>query len=247
MPLPKPKAGEDRDTFVTRGLSSPSIQNEFKTNEQRVAVCNSLYDNSDKAENLEENYVKIEKTDPVHKVVKGIVYTAGDVDTDGETMTKEDVQTACWNFLAHRKEKNIDIQHDWQASGCYVIETYMTEKDDPVFPENSWIMAVKCTDDIFEKVVNGELNGFSFGGSTKKYTQRVLLEVAKQIMGETEENLNKDVIPPHSHNFIIWYNNEGKIEKGFTDTVQGHAHSIEYGTATSTELSHSHRVEINDG
>ncbi|NCC44919.1 MAG: hypothetical protein EOM18_15375 [Clostridia bacterium] len=162
-------------------------------------------------------------------------------------MSIDDVQKSCWNFLALRKEKNIDIQHDWQESGCYVVESYMTEKGDPNFPEHAWIMAVKCTDEIFDKVVKGELNGFSFGGYSTKYTQRVLLEVAKQIMGETEDNLNKDVIPAHKHNFIIWYNNDGRIEKGITDTVEGHSHTITMGTATDVSVSHSHRVDINEG
>lgn len=246
MPLPKPKDNEDRDTFLSRCLKSSSIQNEFSTNEQRVAVCNALWDNADKKEESAGQFVKIEKTDPIHKVVKGIVYTANDVDTDGETMSIEDVQKSCWNFLAQRKEKNIDIQHDWQESGCFVVESYMTEKNDPNFPENSWIMAVKCTDEIFDKVENGDLNGFSFGGYSQKFVQRVMLEVAKQIVGETYENLNKDVIPAHQHTFIMWFDNDGKIVKGHTDTIMDHSHTISYGTSTDKELGHSHPVNINE-
>jgi hypothetical protein len=246
MPLPKPRKDEDRDSFIKRASESPSIINEFSTNEQRLSVASAIWDNSDKKEESASQFVKIEKTDEIHKVVKGCVYSAGQVDTDGETMTVEDVQKACWDFLALRKEKNIDIQHDWQQSGCYVVESYMTEKNDPDFPDHSWVMAVKCTDEIFEKVVKGELNGFSFCGYSQKYTQRVLLEVAKQIMGETEDNLNKDVIPAHRHNFIIWYNNDGQIEKGMTDVVENHAHTITYGTSTDPFLGHSHRVDINE-
>lgn len=247
MPLPKPRKSESKDEFMERCLSSSSIQNEFSTNDQRVAVCNALWINADKQEETATDFVKIQKQDPVNKVVKGIVYTAGDVDTDQETMTVDDVQKACWNFLAQRKEKNIDIQHDWQESGCYVVESYLTEKGDPNFPENSWVMAVKCTDEIFEKVVNGELNGFSFGGYSQKFAQKVLLEVAKQIIGETNENLNKDIIPAHKHQFILWYDNDGKIVKGTTDTVQAHSHTISYGTATDSALGHSHGVDINEG
>jgi hypothetical protein len=208
-------------------------------------VCNALWLNvNEKKEETSSHFVKITKTDKIHKVVKGIVYTAGDVDTDGETLSKDDVQKACWNFLAQRKEKNIDIQHDWQQSGCYVVESYMTEKDDPNFPENSWVMAVKCTDEIFEKVVHGDLNGFSFGGYSEKFVQRVMLEIAKQIMGETNENLNKDIIPAHKHNFILWYDNNGKLVKGHTDTVNGHSHTITHGTATDISVAHSHGVDI---
>jgi len=246
MPLIKPKKGEDRDSFLIRAVQSPSIQKEFRTNDQKLSIAKAIWDNSDKEDEPAGQFVKIEKTDKLNKIVKGIVYTAGDIDTDGETMTPDTVQKACWEFLALRKEKNIDIQHDWQESGCYVVESYMTEKGDPNFAENSWIMAVKCTDEIFEKVENGELNGFSFGGYSQKYAQKVLMEVAKQIMGKTAENMNKDVIPPHSHNFIIWYNNKGQIEKGSTDSVEGHTHTITLGTSTDTTLGHSHRVDINE-
>lgn len=193
-----------------------------------------------------DTFVKIQKTDKLHKIVKGIVYTALDVDTDGETMSVEDVQKAAWNFLAERKEKNIDIQHDWQASGCTVVESYVTEKGDPNFPENSWVMAVKCTDEIFQKVIDGELNGFSFGGYSEKFVQRVMLEVAKQAVGETFENLNKDVIPGHKHQFIVWYDNQGKIVKGTTDTVECHQHTISYGTSTDKSIGHSHRIDLSE-
>ena len=247
MPLPKPKKDETRDEFLARALDSPSIKNEFSTNDQRISVAAALWENADKQEESAGQFVKIQKTDAVNKIVKGVVYSAMDIDTDGETMTKDEVQKNCWNFLAQRKEKNIDIQHDWQESGCYVVESYMTEKGDPNFPEDSWIMAVKCTDDIFDKVVNGDLNGFSFGGYSQKFAQKVLIEVAKQIVGETNENLNKDVIPAHKHTFIIWYDNNGKIVKGITDTVEDHSHSISFGTATDKAFGHSHGVDINEG
>jgi hypothetical protein len=197
-----------------------------------------------KEEESSGHFVKIQKQDAINKVEKGIVYTANDVDTDGETMTMDEVQKAAWNFLAQRKEKNIDLQHDWQESGCYVVESYFTEKGDPNFPEHSWVLAVKCTDEIFKKVEKGELNGFSFGGYSNKFVQRVMLEVAKQIIGETNENLNKDIIPAHKHTFILWYDNDGKLIKGHTDTVQEHSHKISYGTATDKEAGHSHAVDI---
>ncbi len=253
MPLPKPKKEngeivESESEFMERCISSPSIQNEFNTNEQRVAVCQSLWNSATKSVEKQdkERFVEIEKTDKKNQVVKGIVYTAGYVDTDGETMTVEDVQKAAWNFLAHRKEKNIDINHNWEASGCYVIETYMTEEGDPNFPPNSWVIAVKCTDDVWEQIENGDLNGFSFGGTVNKYPARVLLEVAKQIIGETYPNINKDILPEHTHNFVIYYDEKGNIVKGITDVVEEHFHTISYGTATDKELGHSHRVDLNE-
>ena len=113
MPLPKPRKNEDKETFVERCISSPSIQKEFSTNAQRIAVCNSLWENSDQKEESPGHFVKIQKTDKLNKVVKGVVYTALDIDTDGETMSVEVVQKAAWNFLAQRKEKNIDLNYTY--------------------------------------------------------------------------------------------------------------------------------------
>lgn len=252
MPLPRPKrnqAGEiteSQSDFVLRCISSQSIQNEFNTQDQRLGVCYSLWEAAtEKSGELEEHYCKIEKKDPKHNIVKGIVYTAGYVDTDGETVSKQDIQNAAWSFLAEGKVLNIDIQHNYEKSGCYVVESYMTEEGDPHFPADSWVIAVKCTDEIFEKVESGELNGFSFGGTAVKYPKRALLEVAKDILGETEENLNKDVIPAHKHNFHIMYNTKGDIVKAVTDVVYDHSHTITYGTATDKEISHSHRIDLN--
>jgi hypothetical protein len=44
MPLPKPKANESRSEFISRCVINPEVQADFGTNEQRVAVCFSLYD-----------------------------------------------------------------------------------------------------------------------------------------------------------------------------------------------------------
>jgi len=198
----------------------------------------------EKEEDYLKPYVQILKTEDEHKVVKGVVYAAGYVDTDGETMTPEDVRKMAWDFLANRKEKNIDIQHDWKESGCVVVESYFLEKSDGTFPDNSWIIAVKCTDEIWEKVKKGELNGFSFGGYAEKYPKKVLVEVAKTIVGETEANLNKDIIPEHQHNYVVYVDKDGKTIKGITDTVFDHYHVIKHGTATEMELEHNHRIDL---
>jgi hypothetical protein len=58
--------------------------------------------------------------------------------------------------------------------------------------------------------------------------------------------MNKDIIPPHTHNFTILYDSEGKIVKGETDFSQEHNHTISYGTATDQQLGHSHRIDLNE-
>jgi len=48
MPLPKPHKMEKKSHFVSRCMSNTNIQNDFKTQEQRVAVCYSLFKHKQK-------------------------------------------------------------------------------------------------------------------------------------------------------------------------------------------------------
>lgn len=43
MPLPKPNSGENEKDFVARCVNIFTDRGEYKTREQRVAVCYSLY------------------------------------------------------------------------------------------------------------------------------------------------------------------------------------------------------------
>ncbi len=44
MPIPEPESDEEEEEFMERCMENDIIQMEFKNNEQRVAVCNSLWE-----------------------------------------------------------------------------------------------------------------------------------------------------------------------------------------------------------
>ena len=48
MPLPKPRDGETQDEFVDRCMSHDLMKSEYTDNDQRLAVCFSLFKNKDK-------------------------------------------------------------------------------------------------------------------------------------------------------------------------------------------------------
>lgn len=181
------------------------------------------------------------KADEEHQVVYGVVYAPNIVDTDWETMTADEVQDMAWRFLATQEPDNIDLQHNLKKSGCYVVESFLARPGDPDFPEGSWVLGVKCPDDIWEQVKNGTFNGFSLYGTVTKYPVTALLEVAKQITGFTESS-TVDILPKHEHTFIVNVDNGGKIVSGKTDVVLGHSHLIRMFTATESELDHNHRI-----
>ena len=43
MPLPKPKAGEEQQKFVQGCMINPEMIKEFRSVDQRYAVCNQIY------------------------------------------------------------------------------------------------------------------------------------------------------------------------------------------------------------
>lgn len=60
MPIPKPKKGEDKDSFISRCMSDDTMQKEYPDKEQRMAVCISQ---TEKGENMnnKENVKRDEK------------------------------------------------------------------------------------------------------------------------------------------------------------------------------------------
>lgn len=183
-----------------------------------------------KAEKIEED-----------QVVYGEVYIPNRVDTDHETMSADDVEKMAWEFLASGKISKIDVQHDLLESGCTVVESFIARAGWEPWVEGAWVMGVKCLDDIWKAVKSGDLNGFSFYGTSKKVPARVLVEVAKQIAGITEKN-TEDILPKHEHSYIMNLDNKGNIVSGKTDYVLEHFHTIKHGTATEEELDHRHRL-----
>lgn len=177
------------------------------------------------------------------QVAYGVVYSPNHIDTDWETMTSDEIQKMAWRFLATRESDKIDIQHNLEECGAIVVESFIARPSDPDFPEGSWVLGVKCPDDVWERIKDGELNAFSFYGITSKYPAKVLVEVAKQIAGLTEES-TVDILPFHDHTFIVNLDQKGKIVSGKTDMVLGHYHEIKLSTATEDALDHNHRFVL---
>lgn len=183
------------------------------------------------------------KLDKANQVVYGVVYEPYAIDTDGETISKEHVLNMAWKFISDGHYLNIDVQHNFQKSGAVVVESFIARKGDQDFPEDSWVLGVKVPDNVWEKILSGDLNGFSLAGPASKSPARVIVEIEKQIVGVTE-NSTEDILPIHKHNYVINYNIEGRVVSGKTDSVMGHFHTIKAETVSEKSLDHSHRFEV---
>jgi hypothetical protein len=185
----------------------------------------------------------VTKVDKSNQIVYGVVYEPFAIDTDGETISKEHVAKMAWDFIASGYYTKIDIQHNFKESGSTVVESFVTRKGDPDFPEDSWVLGVQVPDEVWELVLSGDLNGFSLAGPASKTPAKVVTEIEKQIVGKTESS-TIDILPSHEHTFIVNYNKDGKVVSGKTDTVLDHFHTIRAETATEKGMDHSHRFEV---
>lgn len=60
MPLPHPTSDEDKNEFMNRCMSNDAMKREHPRNDQRVAVCLSLWrDNKKEQDDLQKAYVSL--------------------------------------------------------------------------------------------------------------------------------------------------------------------------------------------
>jgi len=176
------------------------------------------------------------------RLVYGEVYSPLHVDTDMETMTAEDIQSAAHAFLASGRVNKIDVGHNGVESGCLVVESFIARKQDPDgFIEGAWVLGVQVTPQYWEQVKTGELNGFSFAGSVEKVPVVATVVVARKMMGRTELS-SKGLLPPHDHSVEIDFSENGRVLAGKTGKTLEHSHAVNRATATDRELDHSHRL-----
>jgi len=178
------------------------------------------------------------------QIVYGAVYIPDQVDTDWESMEAEDIRKMAYSFMENGRFDAIDIMHNREKSGAVVVESFIARNGDPDFDEGTWVLGVRVPEDIWKDVKAGKLNGFSFNGTVKKVPKKVLMELTKIAIDETELSTDEEILPAHKHAYYVEFNDEGGVVMGFTDEVLGHKHDISGTTVTDVELEHAHRFFV---
>lgn len=184
--------------------------------------------------------VTICKTDAKRRIVYAEVYRPGMIDTHGDMMQREDVTKMAHRWLSKKNlETRIDTQHDQKSNGSRSVESFVARKGDPDFSEDAWVLGVHIPeDDVWAKVENGELNGFSVEMLVYKQEIEVDVTVDPEHIFKTS-----DAADGHSHWAVVTCDAMGKIIGGVTSPgPDGHVHQITKGTATSRAEGHSHRL-----
>jgi hypothetical protein len=206
---------------------------------ENMAESQEKHYNTQSASDL---YLPIIKSDD-QQIVMGAVYVPGQIDTDGEAMTRPEVEKAAHRFLASGKVNAIDVQHNGVPCGASVIESFLTRDGDPDFPVlGTWVMAVKVQNvDVWQQIKKGELNGFSLAGRVIMQPAVVRFQAPESANGTTEAASDSSGAE-HHHDISLQFGGDGQITRTTTGTVNSHAHNVLGPTTTEPADGHAHRL-----
>lgn len=179
------------------------------------------------------------------RIVFGEVYSPLFVDSQMDAMTADEIKKSAYNFMREGRVNKIDLMHNFQETGSYVVESFIARKNDPdEFIEGSWVLGVKIeSDEVWTKILKGEINGFSLAGSGDGKRVDEPLDLTSYTKGETFKSMD-GLLPEHQHNFELSTDKFGRVIKTETTEALGHIHTISKTTATDMVMEHSHRFDI---
>lgn len=117
---------------------------------------------------MTKDNVKILKADDDKQIVIGIVLEPDSVDSQGETVSADEIEKACYGFML--QDGVIGFQHAGVAKDAHIVENYIAPIDfalnNSKVKKGSWLMGVYVGDkNIWRMIKDGEVTGFSIGGT----------------------------------------------------------------------------------
>ena len=136
-------------------------------------------------------------------------------------------------FFIDEEHDNIDI-----SDRVHVVESWIARKGDEDFIEGAWIVGMYIGDDeIWNKILTGELNGFSYEAMVEFTPAVVDAPVIRTVYGITEP----DTVDGHTHDYFVLLDPTGNvIAGGTTEDDSDHTHLIRRHTFTDEAAYHLH-------
>ncbi len=165
--------------------------------------------------------------------------------TYGDIFTRDAIRGIAHQFAITglNGEVGNDIEHDnVDVTGkVFVVESFIAREGDPNFIEGSWVIAMWINDDeIWDKVLNNELNGFSFEAVVGMTPITIENLRPRTIAGITAP----DLIDGHTHTYLVQLDALNKPIQGTTGETDGHWHNISSHTTTDDTNGHKHRFNV---
>lgn len=114
MPMPKPKDSESKKDFLDRCMGNPTMVEDYPDNDQRYAICNSLWD---KKESKSNNGIEIRtfpaeiRADSSNKKINGVA-SVFNVLSDDLGGFKEIIDSYSFGNLIYENDVRALINHD---------------------------------------------------------------------------------------------------------------------------------------
>lgn len=194
---------------------------------------------------VRQSTVLQKNADGYEQIVYAEVLIPDVVNTWGDIYTRDAIREFAYEFMIAGLNTKIinDIEHDRVdiTGKMYVIESFVARDGDTQFIPGSWVIGVKINDaDIWAKIMNHELNGFSFEamvGAIPVYVENLRSRI---ITGITAP----DPIDGHTHTFAVIVDARNRPISGATGDTDGHSHQITDHTITDAAAGHKHRFDV---
>lgn len=155
----------------------------------------------------------------------------------GDFHTKRSIREFAYAFMIHGF--GIDIEHDGtdRTGRVNIVESFIARPGDPDFVEGAWVIGAYIPDDeLWQKVLDHDLNGFSYEALVQMLEVEMLVPVIRAVVGVTES----DPFDGHTHEFFVLLDQHGDIVAGGTKDTNFHSHLITRHTFTAEEANHVH-------
>jgi len=121
--------------------------------------------------------LKLLKIDTVQQVVFAVVLEPDTVDLQGDIISAEEIEKACWKYntesrivgFRHQKELDAIVLESSivRGEGYYFDRSVSATGESEMVKPGSWVAAIKINDnEIWDGIMRGEYRSFSVGGFT---------------------------------------------------------------------------------
>lgn len=175
------------------------------------------------------------------RIVFGEVVIPDTPNVYGDFHTRESIRDFAYGFMLCGF--GIDVDHDnVDVTGkVRIVESFIARDNDPDFIPGSWVVGcIVYDDEIWNKILSGDINGFSYEALISQLDVEAILPVDIFKFGVTEP----DPVDGHYHYYFAVLDDDGRPISGGTTYTNQHRHDIQFHTVTSDSFGHNHRYNL---
>lgn len=177
------------------------------------------------------------------RVVLGEVLIPDVPNVYGDIHTRENVREFAYWYMANTRNWYWDLNHDGEdvEDRVIMVESFIAREGDPDFIDGAWVLGAWIRDDdIWQQILDGELNGYSWEALVAALPVELTLPVQRVVTGRTEPAIEDR----HEHSFFVVLDNEGRVVIGGTSIDDGHSHPVRSHTFTEVADDHTHIYNV---